>query len=177
MCTHGSTIGQLEEEELFYLQTRGLSREDSHHLLARGFVEDVLEECSSPALAQAWRESILDQQFHSNSKHVPTLWKDRRVISELAQKVHNKRLVYLDNGATTLKPKQVVDFLHNFYRNEYATVHRGAYQISEKATMAFEGVREKVAKLIHAPSENDIIYTRGTTESINWSVKHGVDKT
>lgn len=86
---------------------------------------------------------------------------------ELSQKVHGKRLVYLDNGATTLKPTQVIDKLHNFYKNEYATVHRGAYQISEKATHSYEAVRNKVAKLLNAPSSNNIIYTRGTTESIN----------
>jgi len=86
---------------------------------------------------------------------------------QLTQKVHGKRLVYLDNGATTLKPNEVIDCLHHFYRDAYATVHRGAYLISEQATQSFEAVRAKVAKFINAPSPNDIIYTRGTTESIN----------
>jgi cysteine desulfurase/selenocysteine lyase len=86
---------------------------------------------------------------------------------ELSQKVHNKRLVYLDNGATTLKPACVLDKLKNFYEFNYATVHRGAYQLSENATHEFEAVRKKVATFLNAPSHQDIIYTRGTTESIN----------
>lgn len=86
---------------------------------------------------------------------------------ELSQKVHGKRLVYLDNGATTLKPTCVLDKLKNFYEFQYATVHRGAYQLSENATHEFEAVRQKVAKFLNAPSHQDIIYTRGTTESIN----------
>lgn len=86
---------------------------------------------------------------------------------ELSQKVHGKRLVYLDNGATTLKPTRVLNKLRNFYEFSYATVHRGAYLLSENATHEFEAVRKKVATFLNAPNHQDIIYTRGTTESIN----------
>lgn len=63
VCAHGSTIGQLEEEELFYLQTRGLSKEQSHHLLARGFVEDILAIAHSEEYANLWRNKFLNKQF------------------------------------------------------------------------------------------------------------------
>lgn len=63
VCTHGSTIGQLEEEELFYLQTRGLSKEQSHHLLARGFLEEILSEVPCQNFASNWRDKLLNQQF------------------------------------------------------------------------------------------------------------------
>jgi Fe-S cluster assembly protein SufD len=63
VCTHGSTIGQLEEEELFYLQTRGLSKDQSQHLLARGFLEEILSDTPSQTFAAYWRKNLLDQQF------------------------------------------------------------------------------------------------------------------
>lgn len=68
VCTHGSTIGQLEEEELFYLQTRGLSKEQSQHLLARGFLEEILSEVPSQIFSNYWRENLLDQQFPVQNK-------------------------------------------------------------------------------------------------------------
>lgn len=84
----------------------------------------------------------------------------------LEKPVHGKRLVYLDNGATTQKPQQVIDALLNFYKTTNANVHRCVHLLSEEATMQYEQVREKTAKFLHAFT-NEIIFTKGTTESLN----------
>jgi cysteine desulfurase / selenocysteine lyase len=86
----------------------------------------------------------------------------------LLQKEHaGKKISYLDNAATTQKPKVVIDCLNEFYSEQYATVHRGAYYLSEKATTRFENVRKTVQKFINANSPKEIIYTKGATEGIN----------
>ncbi len=76
-------------------------------------------------------------------------------------------LVYLDSAATTQKPKEVIERVHRFYESENANVHRGVYEISEKATAYFEQVRKKVCKFINAGSTEEIIFTSGTTDAIN----------
>lgn len=78
----------------------------------------------------------------------------------------NNRLVYLDSGATSQKPNQVLDAERNFYTNHNSAVHRGAHQLAEEATELFEGAREKVAAFLAAKSE-EIIFTKSATESIN----------
>jgi cysteine desulfurase/selenocysteine lyase len=85
----------------------------------------------------------------------------------LSQQVHGKPLVYLDNAATTQKPKVVIDRIANYYAHENGTVRRGVYKLSEQSTLAFDASRRKVAALINAPSASEIIFTRGTTEAIN----------
>lgn len=81
-----------------------------------------------------------------------------------------RKLIYLDSSATSLKPKQVIEAVVSFYKNFTANVHRGIYQESEEATEKYEGVREKVAKLINADTD-EIIFTRNTTEAINLIAK------
>jgi cysteine desulfurase/selenocysteine lyase len=76
-------------------------------------------------------------------------------------------LHYLDSAATTQKPLAVIDAMDRFYRESYGTVRRGVYRLSEKATAAYEGTRKQVAALINAASDREIIYTSGTTQSIN----------
>jgi cysteine desulfurase/selenocysteine lyase len=76
-------------------------------------------------------------------------------------------LVYLDNGATSQKPLSVLRAMDEYYQRFNANVHRGVHTLSEEATALYEGAREKVARFIHAPSHNQVIFTRGTTESIN----------
>ena len=80
---------------------------------------------------------------------------------------HKKPLVFLDSAASAQKPKQVIDAMAAFYETSYANVHRGVYELSEKATDAFEAARRKIAAFIGAESENEIIFTRGATESLN----------
>lgn len=85
----------------------------------------------------------------------------------LDQKMNGEPLVYLDSAATTQKPKQVIDAINNYYLHDNANVHRGVYELSERATNQFEQVREKVRKFINAKSEREIVYTRGTTDGLN----------
>jgi len=79
----------------------------------------------------------------------------------------DKSLVYLDSAATTQKPQQVIDAVSDFYSNYNANVHRGIYELSMKATEAYEFARQKIAKFINAPDWRSIVFTGGTTESIN----------
>jgi len=85
----------------------------------------------------------------------------------LQQKVHGKPLVYLDNAATTQKPSSVIEALEHYYYLDNANVHRGVHELSERATDAYEGARETIRAFLGAASVKEIIYTSGTTESIN----------
>ncbi|MCC5830469.1 MAG: cysteine desulfurase [Phycisphaeraceae bacterium] len=85
----------------------------------------------------------------------------------LARKVHGKPLVYLDNAATTQKPLPVIETLDRYYRMHNANIHRGIHAVAEEATEAFETARKRVAAFINSPSERSVIFTSGTTESIN----------
>ena len=85
----------------------------------------------------------------------------------LSEKVHGKPLVYLDNAATSQKPRAVIDSISRYYEHHNANVHRGVHRLSELATADYEGAREKARGFIKARSTKEIIYTRGTTEAIN----------
>jgi len=85
----------------------------------------------------------------------------------LSRKINGNRLVYLDNAATTQKPKVVIDALDNYYRNQNANVHRGLHTLAEEATSAFEATRDKVAQFIGGAKREEIIFTRNATEAIN----------
>ena len=91
----------------------------------------------------------------------------RKDFPILERKVYGKPLVYLDNTATTQKPLQVLRALDDYYRRYNANIHRGVYKIAEEATKAYEEVRVKVARLLNARSNREIVFTRGTTESVN----------
>jgi len=85
----------------------------------------------------------------------------------LHQEVNGQPLVYLDNAATTQKPNAVIDAISDYYRTDNSNVHRGAHALADRATVKFEAARTKVAEFINAPSATQVIWTRGTTESIN----------
>ena len=85
----------------------------------------------------------------------------------LDQKIYNRPLVYFDNAATTQRPKQVIDALNATYTTYYGNIHRAAHFLADKATAAYEETRDKVKTLINAESREQIIFTKGTTESIN----------
>ena len=85
----------------------------------------------------------------------------------LSREVYGKPLVYLDNGATTQKPLCVLDAMQHEYLNANANVHRGVHYLSQQATDLHEAARTTVRKFINARSDNEIIFTRGTTEGIN----------
>ena len=85
----------------------------------------------------------------------------------LQQNIYGKPLVYFDNAATNQKPQCVIDTLVEYYKSENSNIHRGVHYLSQKATIAFENARETVKAFINANSSSEIIFTRGTTESIN----------
>ncbi len=85
----------------------------------------------------------------------------------LAQQIHGKPLVYLDNAATSQKPKAVIEALQNYYEGYNSNVHRGVHTLSGKATDSYEGAREKIARFVNATSSQEIVYTRNASEAIN----------
>ncbi len=91
----------------------------------------------------------------------------RKDFPILSQTIYNKPLVYLDNAATTQKPLSVIEAMNNEYLNVNSNVHRGVHWLSQQATELHESARETLRKFINAKSTNEIIFTRGTTESIN----------
>ena len=76
-------------------------------------------------------------------------------------------MIYLDSAASAQKPRQVIDAISDFYSHDYANIHRGIYELSERATNLYEDTREQVKDFIHAAHTEEIIFVRGTTEGIN----------
>lgn len=97
--------------------------------------------------------------------------KIRQQFPILFQEVNDEPLVYLDNAATTQKPKAVLDKLTYYYENDNANVHRGVHTLAERATKDYEGAREKVRAFINANETAETLFTRGTTTSLNWIAK------
>src|SRR5271156_4139895 len=97
----------------------------------------------------------------------PSIDKIRADFPILKIKMNGKPLVYLDNAATSQKPKQVIEALDSYYKTYNANIHRGLYAIAEKATEEYINSKSKVSKFINASGIQEIIYTRNTTESIN----------
>lgn len=93
--------------------------------------------------------------------------KIRKDFPILERKVNGKQLIYFDSAATSQKPRQVIEAEKTYYSEYNANIHRGVHKLSQEATEAYEGVREKVLRLINARTKEEIIYTRGTTEAIN----------
>lgn len=93
--------------------------------------------------------------------------KIREDFPVLDQQVHGHPLIYFDNAATTQKPRAVVEALRSYYEHDNANVHRGLHELSSRATEAYEGARATVAEYVGAASADEIVFTRGTTESIN----------
>jgi cysteine desulfurase / selenocysteine lyase len=95
-------------------------------------------------------------------------WKTlREDFPILRERVHGRPLVYFDNAATTQKPRQVLETLRQYYEHTNANVHRGLHELSSRATEAYERARQRVADYLGAASAEEIVFTRGTTESIN----------
>lgn len=101
----------------------------------------------------------------------------RKDFSILDQEINGHPLIYFDNAATSQKPRVVLDAIQYYYEHDNANVHRGIHELSNRATGAYEAARERVAKFINARAAQEIIFTRGTTESINlvaatWALEH-----
>ena len=85
----------------------------------------------------------------------------------LSQQINGHDLVYLDNAATTQKPKVVIDTINDYYKKTNSNIHRGVHTLSQKATEHYENARNKIANFINSESEKEIIFVRGATEAIN----------
>ena len=96
---------------------------------------------------------------------VEVLWKDFPILDQI---VNDEPLVYLDNAATTQKPRQVLGAITDYYEKDNANVHRGVHTLAEQATAAYEAARERVRSFIHAASTKEVLFTRGTTTGLNW---------
>jgi cysteine desulfurase / selenocysteine lyase len=101
------------------------------------------------------------------SRNVLDIQKIRAQFPALHQTIHGKPLIYLDNAATTQKPQAVLDALAHYYRYDNANVHRGIHTLASRATAALEATRQRVQQFIHAANTEEIIFTAGTTASIN----------
>ncbi len=91
----------------------------------------------------------------------------RQEFPILAREVHGMPLVYLDNAASSQKPRSVIDAVSHYYENSHANIHRAVHALSEEATALYEGARGKVARLLNAASADEIVFLRGTTEAVN----------
>src|SRR5438445_2317773 len=81
--------------------------------------------------------------------------------------IHGKLLAYLDSASSSQKPRAVLDAMREFYESSYANIHRGVYDLAERATAGYEGAREKARALINAPAAREVIITRNVTASLN----------
>lgn len=91
----------------------------------------------------------------------------RRDFPILGREVNGHPLIYLDNGASSQKPTQVIDRLRDYYREEHANIHRGVHHLSQEATQAYEDARETIRSFINAKNQHEILFTKGTTDGIN----------
>ena len=110
---------------------------------------------------------MLDTNTGLSDKSTIDIEKVRQDFPILSQTIHGKPLVYLDNAATTQKPRCVIERVRKFDAEEYGTVRRGSYKLSEQATLLYEEARQKVADFFGAPDRKEIVFTSGTTQAIN----------
>ena len=102
-----------------------------------------------------------------NTKKKEVLNKIRDEFRILDQKINGEDLIYLDNAASTQKPNSVINAIKDYYENDHSNVHRGVHTLSVRATEAYENARVKVAEFLNSPNVHQIIFTKGTTDSIN----------
>src|SRR5207302_8435771 len=118
----------------------------------------------------SWRGRMAVAPLRSSDHvpgHVPGGIDARRLRREFPIFDRNPGLVFLDSGASAQKPRQVIDGIAEFYRTDYANVHRRVYQLSERSSDWFEEAREKVRAFLNAADEREIVFVRGATEGIN----------
>jgi cysteine desulfurase/selenocysteine lyase len=166
------------------------AEEESFPIDFKNILESIPLFDSGPQLpfipSQAQNENYYFLQQHFESSHrgkelasgkpgltkpsfeVDIIKKDFPILQE---RINGRQIVWLDNAATTQKPKQVIDRISYFYEHENSNVHRAAHELAARATDAFEGAREKVKNFLNARSANEIIFVRGTTEAINLVAK------
>lgn len=112
-------------------------------------------------------ETEIIKRLHYEEADTINIDEVRKQFPVLDQNVNGHKLVWFDNGATTQKPLRVINGLSDFYKHDYSNIHRGAHTLAARSTDLYEGAREKVARFINAPSADNIVFVRGTTEGIN----------
>lgn len=122
---------------------------------------------SGPLTESAYYFSSVNQFSQGHLKPTFNVNLVRNDFPILAEQVNGKQLVWLDNAATTQKPRQVIERLSYFYEHENSNIHRAAHELAARATDAYEGARQKISRFINARSPNEIAFVRGTTEAIN----------
>jgi cysteine desulfurase/selenocysteine lyase len=125
----------------------------------------------TPAKAHPHGEQASTPQAQADRHHGFDVNAVRRDFPILQERIHGKQLVWLDNAATTHKPRQVIERIAHFYAHENSNIHRAAHTLAARATDAYEHAREVVRRFIHAPEVNEVIFVRGTTEAINLVAK------
>ena len=142
------SLGQIQNEDYYFLkQPRELS----------GRKKDYA------SVKPAGKPGLVKPAFE-----VDIIKKDFPILQE---RVNGRQIIWLDNAATTQKPRQVIDRISYFYEHENSNVHRAAHELAARATDAYEGAREKVRSFLNAGSANEIVFVRGTTEAINLVAK------
>ncbi|ATQ70655.1 MULTISPECIES: family 2A encapsulin nanocompartment cargo protein cysteine desulfurase [Methylosinus] len=152
------------QERSFAPGAAGPAAADSFYFLDRAGVVPAAP-AAAPAEPQGFAPQIVAAAPASPSAFDP--YAVKRDFPILQQQVHGKPLVWLDNAATTQKPRAVIDRLAHFYEYENSNIHRAAHALAARSTDAYEAAREKVRRFLKAPSVKDIIFVRGATEAIN----------
>jgi cysteine desulfurase/selenocysteine lyase len=127
------------------------------------FLQQPLDTKDRVPVKPAGKQALIKPVFEAD-----IIKKDFPILQE---RVNGRQVIWLDNAATTQKPRQVIDRISYFYEHENSNVHRAAHELAARATDAFEGAREKVRGFLNAKSANEIVFVRGTTEAINLVAK------
>ena len=166
-CSHGATAGKLDENMLFYLLSRGLDRDAAQRLLKWAFLADVVAKIDVPALRRQIERSLPEAHARmpralrgvtvsgANPARAATrpaydVERVRRDFPILDTTVNGHPLVYLDSAASSQRPLAVLRAVEDYETHSHANVHRGVHALSQAATDAFEGARERVRRFINA---------------------------
>ena len=138
---HAASVGRVDPEEMYYLMSRGLRKEEAERLVIRGFLGSVLTAIPVKEVQQELVAVIEGSYLHDRCPKV------KQAFPILDQVVNDEPLVYLDNAATTQKPEAVLKTIAAYYHQDNANVHRGVHTLAERATHSYEAAREKFAIL------------------------------
>ena len=133
-------------------------------VLSQGQADSYVPKNTQQAAAPAVPTAKNDSQIIVGTKTLAQIRNDFPILSE---KINGHDLVWLDNGATTQRPQQVIDRISYYYTHENSNVHRGAHELAARSTDAYENARQITADFLGAPSKDNIVFVRGTTEAIN----------
>ena len=178
---HGATTGKLDEQMLFYLLSRGIDRRTAQTLLQWAFIEDAISRMDCAAAARrnrttgrgAAQRGVRARRFvramNANPAYPQATTRNASGATSPSSpaQVHGKPLVFLDSAASSQRPASVIAAVDDYEKLHHANVHRGVHQLSQEATQMFEHARERVREFVNAASTREVIFTRGTTESIN----------